>query len=145
VRPSGSIEKYRYGELNLQKIAADLNVDMLLTGTFLKAGDDLRINTQLVRMNPNGMLWQNTIDVKYDKLLTVQDRVAEILIERLQLQLSPTERVHLTFDAPVNSLAYEYYLRGVDLYSISDFALAIKMLEKSAAIEPDYAPTWAGL
>ncbi|MBV9442463.1 MAG: protein kinase, partial [Acidobacteriaceae bacterium] len=145
VRPSGSIEKYRQGELNLQKIAADLNVDMLLTGAFVKDGDDLRINTQLVRVNPSAMLSQNTFHVKYDELRTVQDRIAQVLIKELQLQLSPTEQAHLISDAPVNSLAYEYYLRGVDLYSIGDFALAIKMLEKSAAIEPEYAPTWASL
>jgi tetratricopeptide (TPR) repeat protein len=42
-------------------------------------------------------------------------------------------------------LAYEYYLRGVDLYSLNEFATAIQMLEKSAAIEPNYALTWAHL
>ncbi len=145
VRPSSSIDKYREGDLNLKKIAADLSVDMLLTGSFIKDGDDLRINMQLVRVNPNAMLWKNTIDVKYDKLLTVQDRVAQLIIKQLELQLSPVEKAHLTSDPPVNSLAYEYYLRGVDLYSIGDFSLAIKMLEKSAAIEPNYAPTWAHL
>jgi tetratricopeptide (TPR) repeat protein len=42
-------------------------------------------------------------------------------------------------------LAYEYYLRGVDLYLRGDFPLAIKMLEKSIEIYPDYALTWAHL
>jgi hypothetical protein len=42
-------------------------------------------------------------------------------------------------------LAYEYYLRGVDLYSINEFPTAIKMLQKSTELEPSYAPTWAEL
>jgi tetratricopeptide (TPR) repeat protein len=46
---------------------------------------------------------------------------------------------------PINPLAYEYYLRGVDLYAKSDFPMSIKMLEKSAEIDPSYALTWAHL
>ncbi len=48
-------------------------------------------------------------------------------------------------DALVNGLAYEYYLRGVDLYSTSNFSAAIAMLERSVAIDDNYAPTWAYL
>jgi tetratricopeptide (TPR) repeat protein len=65
--------------------------------------------------------------------------------QRLELKLSPVEAEHLKSDPPVSGLAYEYYLRGVDLYSIGDFALAISMLEKSLSLEPNYAPAWAHL
>ena len=48
--------------------------------------------------------------------------------------------------APVQPLiAYEYYLRGVDLMSSHDFPHAIEMLEKSAEIDPNYSLTWAYL
>ena len=83
--------------------------------------------------------------MKYDKLLTVQDRVATTIIQGLALQLAPDEQLRFRHDTPADSLAYEYYLRGVDLYSSSDFSAAITMLEKSAAIDPNYAPTWAYL
>jgi tetratricopeptide (TPR) repeat protein len=45
----------------------------------------------------------------------------------------------------VNPVAYEYYLRGVDLMGSHNFPLAEKMLEKSAEIDPKYALTWAYL
>ena len=48
-------------------------------------------------------------------------------------------------EAPVNPLAYEYYLRGVDLYSRSQFAMAIEMLDASIQMDPNYALTWAQL
>jgi len=63
----------------------------------------------------------------------------------LQLTLSPAEAKKLKPQAPINPNAYEYYLRGVDLYSLNDFVAAITMLEKSTSIEPGYAPTWAYL
>lgn len=47
--------------------------------------------------------------------------------------------------APVNPVAYEYYLRGVDLMSSHDFPHAIEMLEKSTEMDPNYALTWAYL
>jgi len=145
VRPSSSVDKYRNQILDARKVGADLNVDTLLTGSFIKDGDDLRITTQLVDVKLDKILWQDAIDLKYDKLLTVQDRVAQQIIKGLELNLSPSETANLKPDGAINPLAYEYYLRGVDLYSLNEFATAIQMLEKSAAIEPRYALTWAHL
>ena len=145
VRPSSSVDKYRNQIIDPKKVAADLNVDTLLTGSFIKDGDDLRITTQLVDVKPDKILWQDTLDLKYDKLLTVQDRVAQQIIKGLELNLSPAEAANLKPDKTINSLAYEYYLRGVDLYSLNEFTPAIQLLEKSASIEPNYALTWAHL
>ncbi len=80
--------------------------------------------------------------MKYDKLLTVQDRVSQQIIKGLELNLSPNEAQNLKPETQVDSLAYEDYLRGVDLYSLNDFQAAIDMLEKSRSIEPSYAPAW---
>ena len=145
VRPSSSVDKYRNQIIDSKKVAADLNVDTLLIGSFIKDGDDLRITTQLVDVKPDKILWQDSIDLKYDKLLTVQDRVAQQIIQGLELNLSPAEAANLKPDKPINSLAYEYYLRGVDLYSLNEFGPAIELLQKSVALEPNYAPTWAHL
>ncbi len=145
LRPSSSIDKYRNQIIDPKKVAADLNVDTLLTGSFIKDGDDLRITTQLIDVKPDKILWQDTIDLKYDKLLTVQDRVSQQIIKGLELHLSPAEAANLKPDNPINSQAYELYLRGVDFYSLNQFGEAIKMLEKSTTLEPNYALTWAYL
>jgi tetratricopeptide (TPR) repeat protein len=71
--------------------------------------------------------------------------VAHQIIEGLELNLSPTETANLKPEKPINTLAYEYYLRGIDLYSLNEFAGAIDMLEKSTSIEPNYAQAWAHL
>ena len=148
VRPSSEINRYREGyeaSSDLSKVAADLNAGMLLTGTYLKEGEDLRITARLIGFQPRTVLWQNTIDVKYGNLLTVQNLVAQSIIQGLELRLNPEEQARLKPDAAVNNLGYEYYLRGVDLYAISNFPAAIAMLERSASINPNYGPTWAHL
>jgi len=145
VRPSSAVEKYRGKVIDIQTAAADLKVDTLLTGSFLRDGDDLRITYQLVDVKTEKIRGRGTIDLKYDNLLKVEDSVAQQIISELQLQLSPSEAERIKPDAPVNPLAYEYYLRGVDLYGQNKFPLAIKMLEKSTEINPNYAPAWAYL
>ncbi len=145
VRPSSSVDKYRNQVIDPKKVAADLNVDTLLTGSFLKDGNDLRINAQLVDVKPDKILWRDAIDVKSDKLLTVQDQVAQQIIKQLELRLSPAEAANLRPEKPIGGAAYEDYLRGIDLYSLNEFAAAIDVLEKSTALEPNYAPAWAQL
>ncbi len=145
VRPSYAIEKYRDQVIDIPKVAADLNVDTLLTGNFIRDGDDLRITCQLIDVKTQNILWKGSFDLKYEKLLTVQDNVAQQIIKGLEVNLSPSEAERLKPDAPVDPLAYEYYLRGVDLYARGEYGVAIKMLEKSAEIGPKYALTWAYL
>ncbi len=145
IRPSAAIEKYRGTAIDLQKVAADLKVDTLLTGSFIRDGDNLRITYQLVDAKTVKILGQGVIDLKYDNLLTVQDKVTSQLISELRLTVSPTEAESLKSEAAVNPLAYEYFLQGLDFHGQHKFPLAIKMLEKSTEIDPNYAPAWAYL
>jgi eukaryotic-like serine/threonine-protein kinase len=145
LRPSSSVDKYRNQVVDPKKVSAELNVDTLLTGTYIKDGDDLRITTQMIDVKSDKILWRDAIDVKYDKLLTVQDRVAQQIIKELELDLSPSEAANLKPEKPISALAYEYYLRGIDLYSLNQFSAAVGMLEKSTALDPNYAPAWAHL
>ena len=145
VRPSYSVQKYKSKTIDIPKAAAELNVDTLLTGTFLQEGEDLRIACQLIDVKTENLLWKGAFDLKYDKLLAVQEQVAQQIIRGLELTLSASEAGRLKADETVTPLAYEYFLRGVDLYSKGDFPMAIKMLEKSTEITPHFALAWANL
>ena len=145
VRPSSAIEKYNGQEFDIRRVAADLNVNTLLTGNFIRDGDRLRITYQLIEVNTYKILGRGVIDLKFDQLLAVQDSVARRIIEDLRLKLSSSEAERLTPAESIHPLAYEYYLRGVDLMAAHSFPLAIKMLEKSIDSDPNYALAWAYL
>jgi DNA-binding winged helix-turn-helix (wHTH) protein/TolB-like protein/TPR repeat protein len=145
VRPSSSIERYRNQVIDSRAVANELHVEALLIGNFLRDGDDLRITSQLIDVRTDRILWSGTFDLKYDKLLTVQDSVAHEIIKGLTLSLSPLEVERLKPDREISPVAYEYYLRGVDLYALNEFPTAIKMLKKSTELEAGYAPAWAEL
>ena len=144
VRPSSAVEKYKEQTIDVRKVAADLQVDTLLTGTFIHEGDDLRITYQLVDVKTEKILGRDLIDLKYDKLMAVQDIVAQRVIQGLALGLPQVEAAQRPA-APKDPLAYEYFLRGVDRMGSHDFPIAVQMLEKSTQIDPNYAPAWAYL
>jgi DNA-binding winged helix-turn-helix (wHTH) protein/TolB-like protein len=145
VRPSYAVQRYKSQTVDISQLASDLNVDTLLTGTFLREGDDLRIACQLIDVKTDNLLWKGAFDLKYDKLLTVQETVATQIIHGLEITLTPSEAGRLKTEDAVTPEAYEYFLRGIDLYSRGDFPMAIKMLERSTESAPRYAPSWANL
>lgn len=79
------------------------------------------------------------VDLKYDDLLRVQDTVVAQIIQKLEVSLSQSEAERIKPEPPINPLAYEYYLRGVDLHSQNKFPIAITMLDKSTDLDPNYA------
>jgi len=145
VRPSSWVEPYRDRDVDPRKIAHDLNVNTLLTGAFLRDGDDLRITAQLIDIPGNRIIWRDSIDVRYERLLEVQDRVSREIVKGLELNLSASQTHSLDADRPANPLAYEDYLRGVDFYALGNYPAAVAMLEKSTSLDPNYAPAWAHL
>jgi DNA-binding winged helix-turn-helix (wHTH) protein/TolB-like protein len=145
VRPSAAVEKYRDKPIDIAAVGAELKVDTLLAGSFIREGENLRISYQLIDIKTQNILGRGMMDLKYDDLLRVQDTFAAQIIQKLELSLSPSEAERLKSEATISPLAYEYYLRGVDFHSQHKFPLAIKMLEKSTEIDPNYSLSWAYL
>ena len=145
VRPSSAVERYRGREIDPRAAGRELAVNTLLTGSYLHDGPEIRINAQLIDVPSDRIIWRDTVAMKYENLLTLQDRVAEEIISGLELRLSPAEERNLKANAAISPEAYEDYMRGVDLYATGDYAGAIRVLKESARIQPGYAQTWAHL
>ena len=145
VRPSSYISQYRHQELDVRKVAAELNVDTLLVGSYLKEANHLRVTAQLIDVLNDKLLWKDEIDLPDTSQLLAQDRVAQEIINGLHLTLTSAETARLKRDVPDDPQAYEYYLRGVDLYAGNEFNLATQMLEQSVRLDPNYAFAWAHL
>jgi len=145
VRPSSYSEKYRDIDVDPKVAAGELNVDTLVTGTFLREGNNLRVTVQLIDVTQGEILSRFPFDTKYDRLATVQDQVAHNIIDRLQLNLSPAEAEQFRHQTTDDPLAYEHFLRGIDMYSRGEFLAAIPLLEKAVELDPNFAIAWAHL
>jgi serine/threonine-protein kinase len=146
VRPSSAIEKYRNQVIDPRHIGRELQVDTILSGSYLKAGDLFRVNVQMVDVLQNEILWQERIDLKFDNVISLQDRICEELIRGLRLNITTGEQEAIKRDEAHHPMAYEFYLRGLALgASTEEHKEAIKMLEASVGLDPTYAPAWAAL
>jgi eukaryotic-like serine/threonine-protein kinase len=146
VRPSSAVEKYRRQTADPRAVGRELQVDTILSGSYLKAGEVFRVNVQLIDVLQNEILWQERIDLKFDNVIALQDRICEELIRGLRLNVTTGEQEAIKRDEARNPLAYEFYLRGLAFGNTAEeHKQAIEMLQASVGLEPSYAPAWAAL
>ena len=146
VRPSSAVEKYRNQTIDPRSVGRELQVDTILSGSYLKSGETFRVNVQLVDVLQNEILWQERIDLKFDNVISLQDRICEELIRGLKLNVSTGEQEAIKRDEAHNPLAYELYLRGLAFGNTTEeHKQSLEILEASVGLDPSYAPAWAAL
>jgi serine/threonine-protein kinase len=146
VRPSSAVEKYRNQVVEPATIGRELQVDTILSGSYLKAGEMFRVTVQLIDVSRNEILWQELIDLKFDNVIALQDKICGELIRGLKLKVTTNEQEALKGDEVRNPMAYEFYLRGLARGTTAEeHKQAIEMLEASVGLAPSYAPAWAAL
>ncbi len=145
VRAASTVYKYRNQMPALRQAAAELNVSLIITGSYLKEGSLLRVTPQMLDVGTNETLYQESFEIQYDRLTAVQERVAGQVVSALHVSLSSQERAAWESDMPRDPLAYEFFLRGRDFYEASRHAHGIEFFEKSVAIDPRFARAWAFL
>jgi adenylate cyclase len=128
----------------VQTIGRELGVKYLLEGSARKAGDQVRINVQLVDASTGNELWAQRYDRQKHDIFKLQDEIVQGLVRTLGLQFSMFEHGHgLVIPQRTNNLeAYDYYLRGFEGWMTSTpegWAEARKMYEKAVTLDPGYA------
>jgi serine/threonine protein kinase/Tfp pilus assembly protein PilF len=147
VRPSDAIRPYENRNTDLTEAAADLDVEVILTGSYLLQGDRFRLNAQLVDVDRNEVLWSEPLDVQYDNIFSLQDSISQLVVAGLQLHLSPEENTRIQESMPQNPRAYEYMLRAraIDQNTQKDWQLTIEFLQKAIKLDSTYAQAWGFL
>jgi serine/threonine protein kinase len=132
--------------VDLKKIATDAGVDVVLCGTLLRAGGQIRVNAQLLEAPSGTILWSKTIQLELKDIFEVQDQLARAIVESLSIPLSSGDQRRLRRDLPASPRAYEFYLRGNQLaYDISMLQVAGEMYQSALDEDPGFAPAWAKL
>jgi eukaryotic-like serine/threonine-protein kinase len=151
VRSSLAAARYAGEAPDLERIAAEANVDVVVTGTILRAGERLRVSTQLVEAPAGTLLWSQTSQVTLRDIFQLQDDLALRIVESLSLPLTAREHRQLRHDVPASPTAYEFYLRAnqlidqVGLSAHEPFALARDLYLRCLEDDARYAPAWARL
>jgi serine/threonine protein kinase len=147
VRSTLAGAKYASGDtVDLKAIATELGVDAVLTGTLLRAGDQVRVSAQLIEASSGTMLWSKTVQATMRDLFDVQDQLARAIVESLSIPLSSGEKRRLTSDLPASARAYEFYLRANQVsHDPTMLSVAGELYRSALEEDPQYAPAWAKL
>lgn len=131
---------------DLREIGEQLNVGSILEGSVQKAGDRIRITTQLINTEDGYHLWSKTFDRDLDDIFVVQDEIAGAVASALRKSLLG-EEVH-TSKSTNNFEAYNAYLLGLSYYNkrtTEDWDKAIEQFQLAVDKDPNMALAWAGL
>jgi TolB-like protein len=151
VRSSAVASRFAADAPDLVRIAADAQVDLVLTGALMRAGQQIRVNTQLVEAPAGTLLWSHTTQVTMRDVFQVQDDIVSRVVGALALPLTAREHRLLKHDVPANPTAYEFYLRGnqlvqqVGLDKVGNMIVARDLFRRSVEEDPLFAPAWARL
>ena len=143
-----SVMQYKGTNKRAPEIAAELNVDGIVEGSVIRAGHRVRITVQLIHAASDRHVWAKSYDRDLRDVLQLQDEMARTIAAELQIKLTPQEHARLDRPRPVNSAAYEAYLKGRYCYfrSSQDGAQSsIAYMRQAISCDPDYALAYAGL
>jgi len=123
-----------------------LKASYVLTGTLRRAGNRLRITTQLVDTQTDFPLWSERYDREMKDVFEMQDEIARKIAEALRITLSPQELQDLASKPTENLQAYDLYLRGkryARRQTRQDLEFALQMFENAVAMDPSFALAYA--
>ncbi|MGH9464173.1 MAG: protein kinase domain-containing protein [Thermoanaerobaculia bacterium] len=139
--------QFKASPADARAIGARLGVESVLEGGVRKAGDRLRITVQLVDVADGYQRWSQRFDGAIEEVFDIQDRIAESVATALRGLLTAREKDALRRPG-TEAAAYEHYLRGRQLFhrpSRADAERTKAWFDRAIAIDPSYAPAYAGL
>ena len=149
VRPSGSVRKYQGSEADLNKVGNDLDVQLVLTGSYLREGDELRLSTELIDLSKNERLWNKTVQVPYDNVFKIQKDISNDIVDGLKYELEPEEIDLLESKDNFDPVAYDYYLRSKSseeiegLTFLENIKYKFDLIDKAIKIDPNFGDAWS--
>ena len=136
---------FRNSDKTLREIAQTLDVQIVLEGSVRKAGNRVRITTQLVDAKDDAHLWSEIYDRELTDIFAVQAEIAREVVAAMTR--GEAGAIH-TYEATDSPKAYDFYLRGRQLFHEYDCGCqqqASEMFRRAIEVDPDYAKAWAGL
>jgi TolB-like protein len=111
-----STQRFRSSPENIPQIAQQFGVANILEGTVQKAGNQVRVNVQLIDAENDSHIWAERYDRKLDDIFAVESDIAAKIAEALQAKLTGAEQRLISSQPTKNTEAHQLYLKGVYLW-----------------------------
>ncbi len=148
VRPLSAVRRYTNPEQDSLEAGRALQVEAVLDGDIVRAGNHVRVTVRLLRVADGRQLWDGRFDEDFTNIFAVQDRVSEQVAGILVAQLNLPEREQLRKRYTQNAEAYRLYLIGRYLWgkrTKEGFTQSIERYNDALKLDPNYALAYAGI
>ena len=144
--PRPTVLAYRDKSVTAQQVGRELSASFVLGGSLRRAGNRLRITTQLMDARTNFAVWSERYDRQMEDVFEVQDEIARKIAEALRVTLTPQEQEAIAAKPTENLQAYDLYLRGKSYarrWTRQDLEFARQMFENAVSLDSNFALAYA--
>jgi TolB-like protein/Flp pilus assembly protein TadD len=144
--PRPTVLAYRDKSVTPQQVGRELSASFVLGGSLRRAGNRLRITTQLMDARTNFPVWSERYDRQMEDVFELQDEIARKIAEALRVTLTPQEQEALAAKPTENLQAYDLYLRGKSYarrWTRQDLEFARQMFENAVSLDKNFALAYA--
>ncbi len=139
---------YKGQQVKVRQVAEDLGVRYVMEGSVQRAGDQVRINAQLIDATTGGHLWADRYDGSITDIFALQDHVTAKIMEAMSVTLTQQELENLDSTGTSNTEAQDAYLQGLSFYlrnTPADNAKAETHFKRAVELDPDFNHAYTAL
>jgi adenylate cyclase len=139
---------YQGKPVKVSQVAEELGVRYVLEGSVQRAGDQVRVNAQLIDALNGGHVWADRFDGDVVDIFAAQDAFVAKIVDALQVRLTTSEKQQIASGKTASIAAKEAFDEGWSLYlryNAKDTAAAITSLKKAVELDPEYGRAYAAL
>lgn len=143
-----SVRSFKKTTKTLKEIGNELGVAAMLTGTFEKRADKIRVMTELTEAETGRRLWGEDFEYKTADIATIQADVVEKITSALRAEVTQKEQTGLSRHSTQNEEAYKYYIKGRFYWTQrtrGSFDSAEQYFKKAVDLDPEFALAYSGL
>jgi TolB-like protein/cytochrome c-type biogenesis protein CcmH/NrfG len=144
-----STARFKGVQKTSEEIGRELQVRYLLAGSVRRAGNQVRVNVQLIDASTGFQVWADDFTGELKDVFALQEQTALKIGGALNLKLSPAEERAVEHRYTQNPQAYDAYLRGRTLAAYHDVPekldAARREFEQALQADPNYPLALAGL
>jgi len=143
--PRSEMLPFRDKPVTAPQVGEKLGATYVLEGSIRRAGNRLRITTQLVESATRHSVWAERYDRQMEDVFAIQEEISLSIAKALEITLSPQEEKVIAKKPTANPVAYDFYLRGRNYLRQRQFEYALAMFEEAVKLDPNFALAYAGI
>ncbi len=143
--PRSEMLAFRDKSVTALQVGQKLGAAYVLEGSIRRAGNRLRVTTQLIETLTRHSVWAERYDRQLDDIFAIQEEIARSIAQALRITLSPQEEKTIARKPTENPQAYDFYLRGRSYTRRENMDYALQMFEQAIQLDPNFALAHAGI